>query len=112
MKMGKRKKPREYKAGTRVKLRSAKLVDRITFTPSKHKQKVRRKMRKDLQMKTVQPSRQSVPATSLRFGSFNVNGLDIEAAWAVEGLLKENEFDVTKSFDLRNFIYSSLRYLH
>ena len=81
--MGKRKKRREYIAGSRVKLRSAKLMDRITFTPTKHKQKVRRKMRQDLQMKKVQPSRQSDPATSLKFGSFNVNGLYIEAAWAV-----------------------------
>ena len=87
-------------AGTRVKLRSAKLIDRITFTPSKHKQKVRRKLRQDLQKKTVQTDRQSVPKTSLKFGSFNVNGLDIETAWAVAELLKENEFDVTISFDL------------
>ena len=93
--MGKSKKRREYTAGTRVKLRSAKLIDRITFTPSKHKQKVRRKLRQDLQKKTVDTDRQSVPKTSLLFGSFNVNGLDIETTWAVEELLKENEFDVT-----------------
>ena len=89
-------------------------MDRITFTPTKHKQKVRRKMRQDLQMKKVQPSRQSDPATSLKFGSFNINGLDIEAAWAVEELLKENDFDVNKRFDSKvSFIHnSSLRYLH
>ena len=75
-------------------------MDRVTFSPAKHKQKVTRKMRQDLQKKTVQTDRQSVPKTSLKFGSFNVNGLDIETAWAVAELLKENEFDVTISFDL------------
>ena len=111
--MGKRKNPREYTAGKRVKLRSAKLIDRITFTPTKHKQKVTRKMRQDLQKKTVQTDRQSVPKTILKFGSFNVNGLDLETAWAVTELLKENEFDVTNRFDLKIiFLNNSLfRYL-
>ena len=84
-------------------------MDRVTFSPDKHKQKVTRKMRQDLQKKTLQTDRQSVPKTSLKFGSLNVNGLVIETAWAVAELLKENEFDVTISFDLYNiFLYNSL----
>ena len=40
------------------------------------------------------------PATkeTLKFGSFNVNGLDIEASWAVEQLLDTRSFDVSRDY--------------
>ena len=34
----------------------------------------------------------------VKFGSFNVNGLDIEVAWAVQQIL------LSRGFDVRNFI--------
>ena len=92
--MGKRKKPREYKASARVKMRSAKVMDRLTFCPNKHKQKVTRKLRQELQMKRVSTERPPPPKSVLKFGSFNVNGLDLETSWAVGQLLQANEFDV------------------
>ena len=69
---------------------------KITYNPKKHKQKKTRSLRKQLQQKDCQasPSITPVPDT-LKFGSFNVNGLDVEAAWAVEKLLKDRGFDVT-----------------
>ena len=94
--MGRKGKRRECTAATRVRLRSAKLMDRLTFDPTKDKQKVVKKMRQDLQKKKLSSCEPSLPKSSLRFGSFNVNGLDLETAWAVEKLLEENEFDVNK----------------
>ena len=94
--MGKNKKWREDSAAKRVKMRSAKLMDRLTFSPNKHKQKVTRKMRQDLQKKKISAARPALPKTTIKFGSFNVNGLDLETSWAVEELLKEHGFDVTK----------------
>ena len=94
--MGKNKKPREYKAGTRVKIRTAKVMDRLTFCPGKHKQKVTRKLRQELKKKRVFSDRPPPPKSVLKFGSFTVNGLDLETSWAVEQLLRDNEFDVIK----------------
>ena len=94
--MGKNKKPREYKAGTRVKIRTAKVMDRLTICPGKHKQKVTRKRRQEQKKKRVFSDRPPPPKSVLKFGSFNVNGLDLETLWAVEQLLRDNEFDVIK----------------
>ena len=46
-----------------------------------------------LQAKTITPS-PTRAITTLKFGSFNVNGLDIEASWAVQQLLMTKGFDV------------------
>ena len=32
----------------------------------------------------------------LKVGAFNVNGLDVEASWAVEKLLVDRDFDVSR----------------
>ena len=74
---------------------SRKILSRITYNPKKHKQKKTKSLRKQLQQKECQasPSITHVSDT-LKFGSFNVNGLDVEAAWAVEKLLKDRGFDV------------------
>ena len=39
-----------------------------------------------------------VTKETLKFGSFNVNGLDIEARWAVEQLLDTRGFDVSRDY--------------
>ena len=72
-----------------------KILDRITFSPQKHKQKVTRKLREKLQQKTLPTPTSPKPKTTLKFGSFNVNGLDLEASWAVEQILKNRGFDVS-----------------
>ena len=74
-----------------------KLVDRLTYSPKKHKQKFANKLRSKLQNKAAQPKQLSeVIPESLIFASFNVNGLSLETTWAVEQLLKERNYDVSK----------------
>ena len=41
-----------------------------------------------------------VTKETLKFGSFNVNGLDIEARWAVEQLLDTRGFDVSRDYHI------------
>ena len=86
---------RHYKS-RKNKPRTNKILDRLTFSPKKHKQKVSRKLRQNLQQRpaTATPST-SIPSPTLKLGSMNVNGLDLEASWAVEQLLTTRDFDVS-----------------
>ena len=79
---------------------NTKIVDRLTYNPKNHKQKKTRDLRKKLQ-ETILPSPKPViTPTTIKFGSMNVNGLDVEATWAVQQLLDHRGFDVrfTKNF--------------
>ena len=77
------------------KLQTNKQLDKLTYNPKKHKQKFTRKLRGQLQKKPSQvPASCKPPSTSLKFGSHNINGLDLEASWAVQELLKTRDFDV------------------
>ena len=76
------------------KLQTNKILDRITFNPEVHKQKVTRNLRQKLQKKKLPHQNPTLPPSTLKFGSFNINGLDLEACWAVEELLKKHGFDV------------------
>ena len=77
------------------KLQTNKVLDRITFNPNIHKQKNLKKMRQALQQREIQEPQSTRPVSpSIKFGSFNINGLDIETSWAVGELLKKHEFDV------------------
>ena len=78
-----------------TKTDSKKIIDRLTYNPGKHKQKQTRALRQKLQQKTTPPPKTTTPPQVIKFGSFNVNGLDLEAAWAVEQLLKQRGFDVS-----------------
>ena len=69
-----------------TKTDSKKIIDRLTYNPGKHKQKQTRALRQKLQQKTTPPPKTTTPPQVIKFGSFNVNGLDLEAAWAVEEL--------------------------
>ena len=69
-----------------TKTDSKKIIDRLTYNPGKHKQKQTRALRQKLQQKTIPPVKTTTPPQVIKFGSFNVNGLDLEAAWAVEQL--------------------------
>ena len=62
----------------RTTLRTAKIQDRLTYCPQKHKQKLLKGLRKKLIV-----------------GSININGLDLEATWAVEQILANHELDVS-----------------
>ena len=71
-------------------------MDRITYNPQKNKQKFKRRLRQKLQAKAPMTFASSTGQTSsLKFGSLNVNGLDLEATWAVHQLLDKRGFDVS-----------------
>ena len=55
-------------------------------------------MRESLMAMKPQTVEAPVTKETLKFGSFNVNGLDIEARWAVEQLLETRGFDVSNVF--------------
>jgi hypothetical protein len=95
---------------TQRKTASKKIVDKLTNNPLKHKQKVTRALRQKLQKKNIPPEKQaSPPSPTIKFGSFNVNGLDTEAAWAIEELLKQQCFDV--SFTNKNYFFNTVKLL-
>ena len=78
------------------KAKSKKIIDKLTYNPAKHKQQKTRNLRQKLQLKTLSPNPPAPPPPqTIKFGSINVNGLDVEAAWAVEKLLKDRKFDVS-----------------
>ena len=77
------------------KPKTNKITDRLTYNPKKHKQKAIAALRQKLQQKKIKPAKPVTLPSVLKFGSFNVNGLDLEAAWAVEQLLKQRGFDVS-----------------
>ena len=51
-------------------------------------------MRDKLQARKPVTTKPEVQNTNIRFGSFNVNGLDLEVGWAIEQLLSNRGFDV------------------
>ena len=58
---------------------NSKIVDRLTYNPLKHKKTATKTIRAKLQLMTEK--NKTIPSPKIKFGSFNVNGLDIEAAW-------------------------------
>ena len=56
-----------------------------------------KKLRQKLALRPTPPTK-APPAlkTSSTIGSININGMDIEANWAVGQLLKKHDFDVSK----------------
>ena len=79
----------------RPKAQTNKLVSRITYNPPKHKNLKVRQMREKLQQReAIKEPPISHPKTHVKFGSFNVNGLDMEVGWAVQQLLQTRGFDV------------------
>ena len=80
----------------RKRAKSKKINDKLTYNPAKHKQQKTRNLRQKLQLRTLSPNPPAPPPPqTIKFGSINVNGLDVEAAWAVEKLLKDRKFDVS-----------------
>ena len=64
------------------KVSTNKIINMSTYS---QKQKIVIKMRQDLQIKTIPPVKPPPPEpNTLKFRSFNINGLRIEAGWAVQ----------------------------
>ena len=80
----------------RAKIQTNKIMDRLTFNPKKHKQKKTKSLRQKLQQKAPPDPKPCSEKTSLKFGSINLNGLDLETVWAVEELVNKHGFDVNK----------------
>ena len=78
--------------------RTSKIIDRLTYCPAQHKNKKRRNMRAKLQARKPTIEIQATKEQKLKFGCFNVNGLDIEVGWAVQQLLQNRGFDVSSPF--------------
>ena len=76
------------------RLANRKIIDSITYNPKKHKQKKRKELKEKLQNQILSPSLPNITPTIIKFGSMNVNGLDVEATWAVQQLLDHRGFDV------------------
>ena len=93
--------------------RTTKIIDRLTYSPARHKNKKVRDMRAKLQARKPSIPTRVIKEEKLKFGSFNVNGLDIEVSWAVQQLLQNRGFDVSSPLYLtliKNIILT--RYLH
>ena len=77
-------------------LQTNKIVDRILYNPVKHKQKWTRKRRKELMSRPpmTRPATNERETFTLKVGSFNVNGLDIETCYSIEELVKSRQLDV------------------
>ena len=83
----------------RGRIKSNKVISRLTYCPKKHKQRKIKDMRQSLQNKKLPQAKvPSPPSTKLKFASFNVNGLGIDTCWSVQQLLD------TRGFDVRNII--------
>ena len=52
-------------------------------------------MRKEFQAMKAPSIKAAVTNQTLKFGSLNINGLDIEAGWAAQQLLTNRGFDVS-----------------
>ena len=91
----------EYNA--RKKLQTNKIMDRLTYSPVKHKQRKVKELRQRLQKKpSIHEPRITTPPIKTKFGSFNVNGLNLEACWAVQELLEKRGFDVSQFYNNLN----------
>ena len=78
------------------KIARNKIIDRLTYSPAKHKQKKMRQLRLELQKKVIPTVKPTIPeASKMKFGSFNINGLSIETRWAVQELITTRKFDVS-----------------
>ena len=90
-------KPRDRNARfvkNKARIQTNKIMDRLTFNPKKHKQKKVKGLRQKLQQKALADLKPRSEKTSMKFGSFNLNGLDLETAWAVKELVSKHGFDV------------------
>ena len=76
--------------------RTSKIIDRLGYSPAKHKHKERRKMRQKLQERVLVHPRDQEPKTFFKFGAFNINGWDLDVGWAINQLISDRSFDVSK----------------
>ena len=92
--MGKDRRRNTVKAN---KPSTSKSIDKITYCQKKHKQKFVRMLRLQLRTKNVPSSvQQSSPIRILKFGSWNIDGIEAGTIEAIENLVKQEDLDVRK----------------
>ena len=79
----------------RKKARTNKILDRLTYNPSTHKQKFTKSLREKLKKQRVVRSSVRETNEELKFASMNVNGLDSVAKEAVMEILLDRKYDVS-----------------
>ena len=72
--------PSQHCGARHEKVNSRKIISKITYNPAKHKQRITRKLRKNLQEAKVPQPKPVTQPSALKFGFFNVKGLDLETA--------------------------------
>ena len=90
---------RDRQAKNRIAARTSKIVDRLTYSPNKHKQKERRKMREKLKARSCQWEKNAdlgfIKRHELTFGSMNVDKMGFECEQAICQLLLDRNYDVS-----------------
>ena len=101
-----------HRKRTRKRMETRQTINKLTYNPAKHKNKFRRELRLQLREKRA-PNIKSIklPSSELKFGSFNVDGLGLDAAFAAVDLLHSRKFDVSITLIFNIFYYQRLRFL-
>ena len=58
-----------------------------------------------LQVRVMTPVVEPEPKSYLKFGSFNINGMDLEVNWVINQLISSRSFDVSDLY--HNILLSS-----
>ena len=90
---------RDRQAKKRIAVRTSKIVDRLTYSPNKHKQKERRKMREKLKARSCQGEKNAdldlLKRHELTFASMNVDKMGFECEQAICQILVDRNYDVS-----------------
>ena len=76
-------------------IRTNNIIDRLGYSPAKNKHKEKKKMVQKLQARVLSSIVEPKPKNFLKFGSFNINGMDLEVNWAINQLVPDRNFDVS-----------------
>ena len=89
--MGKDRRRTSVKAN---KPSTSKTIDKITYCPKKHKQKFVKKLRQQLRTNDPSSVKQSQPVRVLKFGSWNIDGIEAGTVETLENIVKQEDLDV------------------
>ena len=69
--------------------------NRLGYSPKVPKWRFNKDSRKVLKARRSELPSIAEQATRLKFGSFNVRGLDLETAWVIQSIIQHRGFDVS-----------------
>ena len=85
-----------------VRIRTKRIIDRLTYEPEKHKQKFVKDLRDKLSKKRPRGNVSVATETELKIGAMNVQGLDGETNAAITDLINDRGLDVSKLLNYQN----------